>query len=423
MTTAINRDSIRMSLIAIVIAVAGFVLAYQFVEPSPPKRLTLAAGSKTGAYYAFAQRYAAILAREGISLEVLETGGSVDNIGLLTTGKADVAFVQGGVGDAAAQPTVQSLGSLYFEPLWVFVRADAPIRVLSDLKGRTLAAGGEGSGTWAVARQLLDLNRVASEGPFVKHLDSTQSARALLAGGVEAAFFVASPTAPLIRDLLTATGLRLLNFERAHAYTSQYRYLSAVTLHRGVISLSHDIPPTDVTLLAPAATLATTEALHPALVQLLTRATIEVHGAGGLFEDPGQFPSALYTDYPVNASAQRYLENGPPFLQRFMPFWAAVLFDRLIILAVPLVTLLFPLMKILPPAYRWRVRSRIFRWYGDLADIERRALAGEDKAQLTQQLETMAREVRAMKVPLSYADEAYNLRLHIDLILREIKAS
>lgn len=415
-----NRDSLRLSLIAIAVAVAGFAVAYQFVEPSPPNRLTLAAGSKSGAYYAFAQRYAAILAREGIALEVLETGGSVDNIALLADAKANVAFVQGGVGDADAQPTFQALGSLYFEPLWVFVRAQAPIEVLSDLQSVRIAAGGLGSGTWAVAKQLLDLNAVASDADTVQHLTSADAVRALLAGDVDAAFFVASPTAPLVRDLLAADGLRLLNFARAAAYTSQHRHLSAVTLNRGVISLSRDVPPADVTLLAPAATLAATEALHPALVQLLARAAIEVHGAGGLFEAPGQFPSPLYTDYPINEDAQRYFKSGPPFLQRFMPFWAAVLFDRLIILAVPLVTLLIPLMKILPPAYRWRVRSRIFRWYADLAEIERRAQAGEDKAALARELDAMMREVRVLKVPLSYADQAYDLRLHIDLIRRDI---
>jgi TRAP transporter TAXI family solute receptor len=421
---AINRDGIRLSFIAIVIAMAGFVIAYQFVEPAPPKHLTIAAGSKSGAYYAFAQRYASILAREGIAVDVLETGGSVDNIALLSNAKADVAFIQGGVGDHTQQPTFQTLGSLYFEPLWVFVRASAPIEVLSDLKGHPIAAGGEGSGTWAVTRQLLSINDVPGDNTNVKHLSNADAVRALLAGNVDAAFFVASPTAPLVHDLLAANGLRLLNFTRAHAYTSQFRYLSAVTLHRGVISLSRDVPPADVALLAPAATLAATEALHPALVQLLVRAMIEVHGAGGLFENPGQFPSTLYADYPINESAQRYLKSGPPFLQRFMPFWAAVLFDRLIILAVPLITLLFPLFKILPPAYRWRVRSRIFRWYGDLAEIERRARAdggsGEDKSHLIEELDAMAHEVRAMKVPLSYADEAYDLRLHIDLIRREL---
>ena len=417
-----NRDAIRIALIAIAALVAGFAVAYQFVEPSPPQRITLAAGSKSGAYYAYAKRYAAILAREGIALDVLETGGSVDNIALLESAKADVAFVQGGVGNATAAPDILALGSLYFEPLWVFVRKDAPVQSLPDLAGRRISAGGTGSGTWAVARQLLDANDIALDADNVLHLSSTDAVRQVLAGTIDAAFFVAGPDAPVVRELLNADALRLLSFDRAQAYTSRFRHLSAVTLHRGVISLANNIPPRDMTLLAPAATLAVRDALHPALVQLLTRATLEVHGAGALFEAPGQFPSPLYTDYPMHEDARRYLQNGPPFLQRFMPFWAAVLFDRLMILALPLVTLMIPLSKIVPPAYRWRVRSRIFKWYATLHDIEARAEAGEDKAALVSELSDMAIEVHTLKVPLSYADEVYNLRLHIDLVQRELRS-
>ena len=416
-----NADSLRIALAATVIAVAGFWAAYQFVEPAPPKTLTIASGSTTGAYYAYAGRYAAILAKDGIELKVESTGGSVDNIARLADGRAQVAFVQGGVGSAEANPDFRALGSAYFEPLWVFTKRGAKIETLSDLAGKTVSAGGEGSGTWSVAKALLDVNGVDTASDRIKPLSSADAARDLLAGKLDAAFFVASPTAPLIRDLLGAKDLRLLNFARAEAYTSQFRHLSQVTLHQGVISLSDNVPPRDITLLAPAATVVAAPDLHPALETLLVRAMIEVHGAGGLFEAPGQFPSVNYTDYPMSDDASRYIEDGPPFLQRFMPFWAAVLFDRLIIMLIPLITLMIPLMKVLPPAYRWRVRSRIYRWYEDLHEIERRASEGEDAFALVRELDAMAAEVRAVKVPLSYADEAYDLRLHIDLIKRELQ--
>jgi len=417
-----NKDSLRISGLGLVLLIAGFAIAFQFVEPSPPSTITIASGSKSGAYFQFAKRYAEILARQGIRLKVLETQGSVENIHLLSEGKADVAFVQGGVGSGEQSPDLASLGSLYFEPLWVFVQKRSPVQHLSDLAGRTFAAGAEGSGTWAVARQLLAQNDVDVSGKNVRHLSSADAARALLAGEVDAAFFVTAPTAPLVNDLLSAKGLRLLNFDRAAAYTRQLRYLSAVTLHRGVVSLSGDIPPANVTLLAPAATLAAHQGLHPALQNLLIQASIEVHGGGGVFEDPGQFPSAQFVDFPLSPDAERYLKNGPPLLQRYLPFWAAVLFDRLKVLLVPLITLLFPLFKILPPAYRWRVRSRIYRWYKMLSEIERRAAAGEDRQSLHDELLAMEYEVRSLKVPLSYADQVYSLRLHIDLIQRTLHA-
>ncbi|MBL4615767.1 MAG: hypothetical protein JKY27_12960, partial [Magnetovibrio sp.] len=214
---------------------------------------------------------------------------------------------------------------------------------------------------------------------------------------------------------------RLLNFERAAAYTRQHRYLSAVTLHRGVISLSADIPAQNVTLLAPAATLAARADLHPALQTLFVRAASEIHGTGGVFEDPGQFPSSQYIDYPISDDARRFLENGPSFLERYLPFWAAVLVDRLKVMAIPLITLMIPLAKILPPAYRWRIRSRIYRWYKDLIRIERDMLKAQDdttRQALRSELATMQHDVKNLQVPLSYTDEVYNLRLHIELVMR-----
>ncbi|HEY9080463.1 TAXI family TRAP transporter solute-binding subunit [Magnetovibrio sp.] len=418
-----NKDSLRIAAISIVVVLAGFVFAYQFVEPAPPREITIASGGPSGAYYAFAKRYHDVLARQGIKLNVLQSAGSIENIALLSSGKADVAFVQGGTGDAAANPELVSLGSLYFEPLWVFVRAGLNVTKVIDLNGLKVAAGAEGSGTWAVAQQLLALNRIPTDAPVIAHLSSDEAVRALLSGGIDAAFFVSSPNATLIRELLRQPRLSLLNFDRAAAYTRQHRYLSAVTLHQGVISLSDNIPTHDTTLLAPAATLAAREDLHPALQTLIVQAAAEIHGSGGVFEEPGQFPSTRYLDYPLSDDARRYLENGPSFLERYLPFWAAVLVDRLKVMVIPLITLMIPLAKILPPAYRWRIRSRIYRWYKDLIRIEQAALNASDPTErqaLINELSTMADEVRDLHVPLSYTDEVYNLRLHIEMVLRTL---
>lgn len=421
-----NKDTLRIAAISILILVAGFVFTYQFVEPAPPREITIASGGTSGAYYAFAKRYHEQLAAQGIKLNVLETAGSIENISLLASGKADVAFVQGGTGNAEANPDLVSLGSLYFEPLWVFVRKDAPVTKLSDLDGLRISAGAKGSGTWAVAEQLLNVNQITTNGDTIQHLPSPDAARALIDGHIDAAFFVTSPTSPLVRDLLGQADLKLLNFDRAAAYTRQHRYLSAVTLHRGVISLGGDIPPHDMTLLAPAATLAARDDLHPALQTLIVQAASVIHGAGGVFEEPGQFPTTQYLDYPLSSDAERFLENGPSFLERYLPFWAAVLVDRLKVMLIPLITLMIPLAKILPPAYRWRIRSRIYRWYKDLIRIEREALSAateEARTQLLEELSAMETEVRDLHVPLSYTDEVYNLRLHIEMVMRGLNKS
>jgi len=418
-----NKDSVRIAAISIIVLLAGFAFAYQFVEPAPPREITIATGGTSGAYYAFAKRYHETLARQGIKLNVLKSAGSIENIQLLASGKADVAFIQGGTGNAQANPDLVSLGSLYFEPLWVFVRADLAVETLSHLRGLKITAGAQGSGTWAVAKRLLEANQVPTDSPNISHVPSTDAARALMAGEVDAAFFVTSPTSSLVRGLLERSDLKLLNFDRAAAYTRQLRYLSAVTLHQGVISLGRNIPAHTMTLLAPAATLAARKNLHPALQSLIVQAAREIHGGGGVFEEPGQFPSTRYLDYPLSDDARRALENGPSFLERYLPFWAAVLVDRLKVMLIPLITLMIPLMKILPPAYRWRIRSRIFRWYKDLIRIEQAAINtadGDERQALLQELSSMANEVRDLHVPLSYTDEVYNLRLHIEMIMRTL---
>ena len=419
-----NKDSLRIGILSLVILLAGFIFTYQFVEPAPPKTITIASGGAGGAYNAFANRYAEQLAKQGITLNVLETAGSIENIELLNTGKADVAFVQGGTGEAEATPDLVSLGALYYEPLWLFVNKKHKVQRLSDLKDLKVAVGPEGSGTWAVVRQLLDINDVATDGKRIRHLSSKEAASALKDGKVDGAFFVTSPKSSIVQDLLKRGNLQLVDFDRAKAYVRQHRYLSAVTLHQGVINLAKNIPSKDVTLLAPAATLAAHKDLHPALQTLLIKTADAIHSEGGIFEEPDEFPSTSFLDFPLSEDAKRYIENGPSFLERYLPFWAAVLVDRLKVMLIPLITLMIPLAKILPPAYRWRIRSRIYRWYRDLIRIEREVLAAEsiiEKSKLMEQLDDMRNELRDLHVPLSYTDEVYNLRLHIDQVMRDLE--
>ncbi len=222
----------------------------------------------------------------------------------------------------------------------------------------------------------------------------------------------------MVRTLLATEGLQLMHFERAAAYTRNYRFLSSVTLPQGSLDLTNNTPDRDLTLLAPVATLVSNDKLHPALATLLLQAVTEVHGSGGLFEQPGQFPTPNYLEFPLNPESQRYFESGPPFLQRHIPFWAATLIDRLLVMLLPLIALLLPFMRILPPMYKWRVRSRIYRWYRELLAIHpaRAEEAGAlGYAEQLHELDRIEDEVIKVSVPLSYADQLYNLRLHIEL--------
>lgn len=409
---------------ALVIVAVGFAIAGRFVQPAPPDHLTIATGGTDGAYYAFAQHYKTILAKEGVTLNILSTSGSVQNLKLLETGKVDAAFLQSGIAAGKKTHDLIALGSLYFEPLWVFHRAATHIDLLRDLVGRRIAVGGIGSGTRAVAEPLLARNGVTGKTATIVDIGGTDAADALRAGRIDAAFYVGSPEAPVIRRLLSDRDVALLSFRRAEAYTRHYLYMSKVVLPEGMVDFSRDIPASDKTLLAPAATMVVSDNLHPALRTLLLRAMTEIHSKGGLFERPGQFPSTKYVDFPLSDKALRYIKNGPSFLDRYLPYWVADMIVRLSILLLPLITLLLPLMRIVPPLYRWRMRSRILHWYGDMAKIEAQVHAAEtaaDRAAALARLEEIDEEVSHVSVPVGYRDMHYTLRFHIDLVRNHLK--
>jgi TRAP transporter TAXI family solute receptor len=406
---------------AIAITIIGFVIAWQFVNPAPPRTIVIATGHKDGAYFLFAEHYRKILARDGVTLEIRTTAGSVENIQLLEdqSSGVDIAFVQGGTGSQATAGNITALGSLYFEPLWVFYRGSEPLSRLSDLSGRRIAAGETGSGTRAIARTLLEDNKIDITDENVQSTGMDEAAQGLLKGSIDATFIVASPRAPVVQNLLREEEVHLMSIERAPAYTRRHHFLSAVTLPEGVIDLQSNIPSQDILLLAASANLAARDSLHPALVSLLLQTARKVHGGGGLFARPGEFPNTSNLDFPPDKDALRYYEKGPPFLQRYLPFWTASFLDRMKVMLVPLVTLLIPLFKIMPPAYRWRVRKKIYRWYRELQALDIDHPDGESALQIQEhlrQLDAIEDEVRNVTVPLSYADELYDLRLHIKMV-------
>ena len=411
---------------AFLLTLIGFIVAYQFVQPAPPKHISMGTGSKTGAYYPFGLQYKEILARDGITLEVLSTAGSIDNLKLLEADEegVQVAFAQGGVGDPKNHPGLTSLGSLYFEPLWVFYRSDQKINDLFDLKNKRIAIGKEGSGTRFIAYQLMVENGITEQGATLLPIGGKQAADALLNREIDAAFFVVSPRSSIIQLLMTHEGIELMSFERAEAYTRIHRFLSSVTLPEGVIDLKSNIPDHDIILLASTTNLVIRKDLHPALIDLFLQAAGEIHGKGGIFETTDQFPSQKYLDFPLHKEARRFFKSGPPFLQRYLPFWAATLIDRLKVMLIPLITLLIPLFKIIPPSYRWRVRYRIFHWYRELIAIDQEVGKIDTEKHygaLLSELKRIDKEVMQTNVPLSYAAELYSLRLHIAYVRDRIK--
>ncbi len=408
----------------------GFVIAFQFVQPAPPNRIVITTGSDAGAYYAYAGRYAAILARNGIALEVRTSAGSLQNIERLENDEAQVGFVQGGVIEPKGDPDDEesdsqllSLGSVFFEPVWVFYRGDRRFDRLTDLKGKRIAIGQEGSGVRQLAQQLLRANDI-NPGDHLLPLSGLKAAEELQQGRIDAAFIIAAENAPVVQVLLRSPGVKVMSFAQAEAYQRRFPFLTKLTLPQGVADLVRDYPPHDVTLLAPTANLVVRDDLHPALQSLLLQAATEVHGRAGFFQRAGEFPAYKDRLLPLSPEAARYFKSGPPFLQRYLPFWLAVLIDRLIVLLIPVFALMIPLLKVAPAIYSWRVRSKVFRCYGELKYLEEDLKQRFDAAKLPEyrsRLDVLDDEARGLKVPLAFTDLVYTLREHVNLVRQTLK--
>lgn len=425
LTMLSHRDMIRTAVLAIVLVVATFWVSLQFLAPAPPRRIVLASGAEFGLYHRYAQRYKEILARDGIAVEERMTRGAGDSLGLLLDPKSgvDVAFMQGGVATFPQADDIVMLASLYYEPLWIFYRDAGTLSEIASLRGRRIAIGTPGSGTSAFVTPLLAANGLTSDNTPLVPLGGTDALSALQKGDVAAAMYVGGAQTPLIRSALLDPSLKLMNLVRADAYPRLFPFITKLTLPQGTIDLAADIPAREITLIGTKSMLVARASLHPALVNLLVDAAHEIHGGQGVFEAAGEFPSTAHVDLRVSPDADRHRRFGASVLYRYMPFWVATLVERAVILLVPLVVILVPLLNLLPAFLRWRVRSRIYRWYGELVLIERDVGSRKGEPPIRQWLEKLDRIERAVagtRTPPGFASEAYTLREHVALVRRAV---
>ena len=403
----------------ILIGLVGLIAALRFVEPPPPKEITFAAGSPGGAYHAFALRYQSLLGEKGVTVNLLETAGSVENLRLVTDGDADIGLVQGGIADPGVDDELRALGGLFLEPFWVFVRAGTGAADFGDLKQARIAIGEPGSGTRALALEMR-AEWGTDWGSETNLALSGMAARdALLSGDVDAAIYVASVDSPVVRELLNHSEVDLLPFPRAAALARRSPALAEVDLLRGVLDVGENLPATDVPLIAPVAQIVTSRETHPAIQAILLETADAIHLEGSLLAAAGTFPDATLTDLPLSREAARYFERGPSTLRRWFSFGMANFLERAWVLAIPLITLLIPMARVAPPIYRWRVRRRIYVWYSDLRDLEAKGRAAEtdaERARIIAELDQLQEDVGKVEVPLSYTDDLYRLRSHIQFV-------
>jgi ABC-type nitrate/sulfonate/bicarbonate transport system substrate-binding protein len=417
----------------LLVALVLLVVAYFALDPTPPKKVVLATGPEQSGYAEFGNRYAAALKQRGIQVELRATQGAGENLRLLLDDKSgvDMAFVQGGAGERLRSQSeadaLVSLGSLFYEPVWLFYREASAQRALksdrltsfTQLQGWKVNIGARGSGSANLVRKMLDANKIDPKAIEMLRLEPTPAVVALLDGEIDALVFTSSPESLLVQMLLQTPGIKLFDFAQAEAYARRFPFMSPVILPRGVVDLASDMPPADVRLVAPTAGLAAKPHTHPALVQLFVQAAQGIHSEAGWFQHKGEFPSPKNTEWPLSKEADRFYRNGPPMLQQHLPFWLANLIDRMWVALLSIIAILIPLSRVVPPLYEFRIRSRIFRWYGQLRAVED-AQGERPNEELVRELDGIEEKVGNVSVPLSYADELYALRGHINLVRRRL---
>jgi TRAP transporter TAXI family solute receptor len=411
------KDFFKIWFPILLIIGAIFYFSAQFIKPEADKVLNIATGRSGGSYYEYAMRYKKLLQEYDIKVKIIETAGSLETLKLLKEHKVDIGFVQGGTVDIEVYKDLESIASIYYEPLWLFMKkSDNPIKYISQLQSKRVSIGEEESGTSALVVQIAEANELKADTTTIENLSLLDSYKALKKSKLDAFFSVISADSPLILNLLKDTTIEAVSLKRIKAYEKNFSYLKGLTIYEGSLDLINNLPKNDIHLLSTTATLAVHKDVDDTLVRLFTKVVkYENRRADG-------FPSLEYLELPINAQAKKYMLKGDSILEKFFPYWIASNLDRLKIMIIPLLTLLIPLFKGFLPLYRWRIRSKIYKWYKQL-DYHGQRWERYDKKNLAdgiKELETLQKEVKDVNVPLPYMSEYYMLTTHVDFILQKM---
>lgn len=407
--------------IAFLILVAILFATLWVLVPPPPRSIELATGFPTGLYQKFGERLQSELAQQGVSMKLRTTGGTSDNLALLSNpgSGVDFAMVQGGVADLSKHPNFVSIAGVFYEPVWVWYRESSfpnesgRLGLLSQLKGKRVSIGNEGSGTLSLASQLLEASGLTLRDVHAEKLKPLDALEKFKKGELDAVFLVSAAEAPLVKSFYETPGIRLMSFEQAEAYVHLFPFLSKVTVPRGVVSIEYDLPKQDIQVLAATATLVSKQDVSPALVTLLLGETYEILKTYSYLQKPGEFPSGTGLDFPLHVDAEIYLKDGPSFLHRYLPFWTAVWIGRFAKIVIPLLVILIPLFTYIPAAKNLLLRLKLSQVYDELKVIERNASNPALKEKNFKDLEDIERRVGNIKVSMLDAKELYDLKGHV----------
>jgi TRAP transporter TAXI family solute receptor len=420
-----SRWQLLKGLAAVVGIVSIISLALIYFIPAPPSTVTMATAFKGSSFEYYGRRYREIFARSHVQLELRETDGAVENVKLLQDSKSGVqiALVLGGVSDGEHAPGVLSLGTVYNNPFWIFYSSNEEFERLSQLKGKRIAVGPIGSGTRASAEQILGKGGVSSETATLLPFAGSAAVEAVNDGKVDVVWSSGASDGPTVRSLLENPKVRLMSFPTAEAFTIIFPHLVRLTFPQAVIDVDRNIPPEDVTLIGTTAKVLVRNDLHPEIVQLLLQTMVEAHRGREIFQRSGEFPNSTDTEYPVAPAAMDFYRNGPSFMQRYLPLWLSVHAQRAIAVLVTALAIGLPAFRFLPVAYQWIMRRRLVYWYGKLKALEASFDIDPNDKSLPEkkiEIERIEDAVSHIQFPLTFTDQLYNLRSHIDIVRRKI---
>lgn len=420
-TSIFTREMLEATLPSVLLICLALFFAYKFIDPAPPRKIVIATGESDLNYNAFAAIYGVYLQKEGITLTLRKTSGDTENLRLLKDAESDVdiAFIQDGVAHSEGAGSLLSLGSLYYQPVWIFCRCKASTTHLSALKGKRIAIGYAGNGTHTLVSTLLNESGINANNTRLVEIGGEEAATALRQGKLDAALFVDVANSGMIHEMVTDKRLRLLSLDTAEAFSRKFAFMHHLVLPEGAMDLARNIPSHDVHLVAPTATLVVKENMHPALVYLMMKVIAEVHGGPSMFNSKGEFPSAKDTDFPLSTQALNFYKSGLPIIDKYLPFWAATFVNRTLIVILPLLALLIPLTKIIPMVYVWLVKRKLFRYYGELRFLDtqlQEIKSAEDVQECLDKLNDIEAKVVNVKLPVPFSQYAYELRAHIELV-------
>ncbi len=422
-----SRPAILVSVLTGLIA--ALFAGIWFILPQPPQTLTIATGFPDGLYSQFANHLKTELAKEKITLQIRNTGGSVDNLALINDPNSgiDLAIVQSGVGDPVKYPELLSLAGIFYEPLWVWYRQPAfakeggALTQLSQLQGKRISIGNDGSGTQILSNAILKLNEINADLVKLEKLKPDEAIEKLQKGELDVAFIVAAGEAPILKKFYQIPGIRLMNFDQAEAYTRVLPYLDRIDIPRGIISIAHDQPKQDIRTIASTATLVGRNDINPATVSLLLGASYDILRNYSRLQKPGQFPSSKGLDFPMDMDAEIFLRDGPSFFYRHLPFWGAVWVERFIKILIPLLIVLIPVFTYLPAIFNLSLKVKLSRLYKILKNIEKRSNSPDNYLLLHTELLNLEKRIQQIKVSAMQSKEVYDLKAHVALVRHQLE--